>query len=159
MFEVSIPYSFPLPHESLRWFHPARVLALDLTPLHVFAAKTSPTRLTNPFVTYPSSFIIQYASIMPTFRRQIYGHLLIKANISAKIWLIPQKRHSSEIIDWVQVMNSLGSIDDFSYKESRGDITTFFPFARLEDCKIYIHDSLSRHFSLLSHLSRKRSLG
>ena len=122
MFEVSIPYSFPLPHESLRWFHPARVLALDLTPLHVFAAKTSPTRLTNPFVTYSSSFILQYASIMPTFRRQIYGHLLIKANISAKIWLIPQKRHSSEIIDWAQVMNSLGSIDDFSYK---GYITTF----------------------------------
>ena len=157
MFEVSIPYSFPLPHESLRWFHPAKVLALDLTPLHVFAAKTSPTRLTNPFVTYSSSFIIQYASIMPTFRRQIYGHLLIKANISAKIWLIPQKRHSSEIIDWAQVMNSLGSIDDFSYK---GYITTFdVVIVRLEDCKIYIHDSLSRHFSLLSHFFRKRSLG
>ena len=142
MFEVSIPYSFPLPHESLRWFHPAKVLALDLTPLHVFAAKTSPTRLTNPFVTYPSSFIIQYASIMPTFRRQIYGHLLIKANISAKIWLIPQKRHSSEIIDWAKVMNSLGSIDDFSYK---GYITTFDVLLQqiIQQSKFFIKNPLN----------------
>jgi hypothetical protein len=54
-------------------------------------------------------------------------------------------------------MNSLGSIDDFSYK---GYITTFdVVIVRLEDCKIYIHDSLSRHFSLLSHFFGKEVSG